>query len=85
MLHEVFKNNRHVITVEDGCIMGGFGSAILEFAADHDYHLNIKRLGIPDRIVEHGDQPQLHSECNYDAEAIKSTAIHLMAKSTTLV
>ena len=52
--------------------MGGFGSAVLEFAADNDYHPVVKRLGIPDRIVEHGDQPQLHRECEYDAEAIKN-------------
>ncbi|MEP5613631.1 MAG: 1-deoxy-D-xylulose-5-phosphate synthase [Cyclobacteriaceae bacterium] len=71
LLHTIFKNFSKVVTVEDGCLMGGFGSAILEFASDNQYHSSIKRLGIPDRIVEHGEQPQLHQECGYDAEAIK--------------
>ena len=52
MLHEVFQSHDRVITVEDGCVMGGFGSAILEFMADHGYQAKVSRLGIPDRIVE---------------------------------
>ncbi|MEP1097715.1 MAG: 1-deoxy-D-xylulose-5-phosphate synthase [Cyclobacteriaceae bacterium] len=71
LLHGIFKDFSKIVTVEDGCLMGGFGSAILEFASDNQYHASIKRLGIPDRIVEHGEQPQLHQECGYDAEAIK--------------
>lgn len=85
MLHEIFKNHKTIVTVEDGCIMGGFGSAVLEFAADHDYFASVKRLGIPDRIVEHGEQPQLHKECNYDADAIKEAVLKLMAKAESLV
>lgn len=84
MLHEVFGKFKKIITVEDGCIMGGFGSAVLEFAADHQYAAHIKRLGIPDRIVEHGDQPQLHNECGYDEEAIKNAVYELLVKKEVL-
>ena len=70
MLHEVFKKHDKVITVEDGCIQGGFGSAIIEFMADHNYKAQVKRLGIPDKYVEHGTQPELWRECEYDKQAI---------------
>ena len=49
----------------------------MEFASDHDYQIGIKRLGIPDRIVEHGEQPQLHEECGFDKEAIKQAVVEL--------
>lgn len=70
MLHEIFQKFNHVVTVEDGCLQGGFGSAILEFMAEHGYNAKIKRLGIPDRIVEHGSQSELHAECNFDPVGI---------------
>jgi 1-deoxy-D-xylulose-5-phosphate synthase len=70
MLHEIFQNYDKVITVEDGCIQGGFGSAVAEFMLDHDYSAQIKRLGIPDRVVEHGEQIELHRECGFDPEGI---------------
>lgn len=79
LLHEIFANFNKVVTVEDGCLMGGFGSAVLEFMADHQYTAQIKRLGIPDVIVEHGEQPQLHKECGYDQEAIKNAVYELVA------
>ncbi|MEK6476145.1 1-deoxy-D-xylulose-5-phosphate synthase [Catalinimonas sp. 4WD22] len=72
MLHEVFNRYKKVITVEDGCLMGGFGSAVLEFMAEHGYAAQVKRLGIPDRIIEHGEQIELHRECGYDAESISN-------------
>jgi 1-deoxy-D-xylulose-5-phosphate synthase len=72
MLHEVFSRYKKVITVEDGCLMGGFGSAVLEFMAEHNYLAQVKRLGIPDRIIEHGEQIELHRECGYDAESISN-------------
>lgn len=75
MLHEVFQNFSKVITVEDGCIVGGVGSAVLEFMAENNYQAQIKRLGIPDRIVEHGEQLELHKECNFDPQGIKSAVI----------
>lgn len=74
MLHEVFQRYNKIITVEDGTIVGGVGSAVLEFMAAHHYQAQVKMLGIPDRIVEHGSQKELHRECGYDAEAIAKTA-----------
>lgn len=73
LLHEVFEKFDHVITVEDGCLQGGIGSAIIEFMADHNYSAKVKRLGIPDRLVEHGEQYQLYAECGYDAAGIVET------------
>ena len=70
MLREVFENYSHIITVEDGCLQGGVGSAVLEFMADHELNAIVKRLGIPDQYIEHGEQPELWKECGYDAEAI---------------
>lgn len=78
MLHDIFSKFNRVVTVEDSCLMGGFGSAVLEFASDNDYHAKIKRLGIPDKIIEHGDQPQLHKECGYDKDAIKEAVVELI-------
>ena len=71
LLHEVFNRFHRIITVEDGCLMGGFGSAILEFMVDHGYSASVKRLGIPDRVVEHGEQIELHTECGYDSASIE--------------
>ena len=73
LLHQVFKKHNKVITVEDGCIQGGFGSAVIEFMADHNYQAQIKRLGIPDKYVEHGTQAELWRECDYDTQAIVET------------
>jgi 1-deoxy-D-xylulose-5-phosphate synthase len=81
LLHEVFKKYKKIITVEDGCIQGGFGSAVLEFMADHQYHAEVRRLGIPDDVIEHGEQRELHQECNFDPEGIELTVIELLAVS----
>jgi 1-deoxy-D-xylulose-5-phosphate synthase len=70
LLHRVFKKFKYVITLEDGCLQGGFGSAILEFMADHGYSSKIVRLGIPDKVVEHGTQLELHKECGFDPDGI---------------
>ena len=78
LLHEVFKKFKKIITVEDAAVIGGFGSAILEFAAQHNYQAHIKILGIPDRVVEHGSQKQLYAECHYDAAAIAVAARQLL-------
>jgi 1-deoxy-D-xylulose-5-phosphate synthase len=71
LLHQIFKKHNKVITVEDGCVQGGFGSAILEFMADHNYHAQVKRLGVPDSFIQHGTQDELWRECNYDVQAIQ--------------
>jgi 1-deoxy-D-xylulose-5-phosphate synthase len=70
LLHEVFRKFDKIITVEDGCLQGGMGSAVLEFMGDHGYTARLQRLGIPDRIVEHGEQLELHRECGFDPEGI---------------
>ena len=78
ILHEVFTNYKKVITVEDGCIPGGFGSAVLEFMADNNYVAEVRRLGIPDRIVEHGEQSELHRESGFDADGIERAVIEML-------
>ena len=78
LLHEVFTNYNKIITVEDGTIVGGFGSAILEFMAANNYHAEVKMLGIPDRIVEHGTPKELHRECGFDAQAIVEMVKEMM-------
>jgi 1-deoxy-D-xylulose-5-phosphate synthase len=78
LLHEVFNKYSKIITVEDGTVVGGIGSAVLEFMTEHQYKADVKILGIPDRIVEHGSQKELHKECHYDAEAIAETARAMM-------
>jgi 1-deoxy-D-xylulose-5-phosphate synthase len=83
LLHEVFQKFKKVITVEDGCLEGGFGSAVLEFMADHQYNAEVKRLGIPDRIVEHGEQRELQHECGFDAEGIEKAVITMLESVTT--
>jgi len=70
MLHHILKNYQKIITVEDGTIIGGLGSAILEFMSDHDYHASVKRLGIPDKFIEQGSIEELSKECGFDADGI---------------
>lgn len=70
LLHKVFNRYAKIITVEDGCLQGGMGSAVLEFMADHKYQAQAHRLGIPDKFIEHGEQAELWAICNYDANAI---------------
>ncbi len=83
LLHEVFRKYPHVITVEDGCLQGGMGSAVLEFMADHAYQATVVRLGIPDQVVEHGEQKELWSECGYDAAAIVTAISRLSVSRKT--
>ncbi len=70
MLHEVFCKYNKVITVEDGTIIGGFGSAVLEFMNKHGYKAEVKIMGIPDKLVEHGTPKQLYDEIGIDANGI---------------
>lgn len=70
MLHEVFGKFSKVITVEDGTVVGGFGSAILEFMNEYGYKADVRIMGIPDRLVEHGTPKQLYDEIGIDANGI---------------
>jgi len=58
--------------------MGGMGSAVLEFMADNNYSANVKRLGIPDKFIEHGEQLELHIECGFDTESIIKAATDMV-------
>ena len=73
ILHQVGKKYKRIITLEDGCITGGFGSAVLEFMADNGYAPRIKRLGIPDRFIAQGSVKELHRLCGIDEESIYAT------------
>ncbi|WP_375416973.1 1-deoxy-D-xylulose-5-phosphate synthase [uncultured Hymenobacter sp.] len=80
MLRDVARRYRALITVEDGCLMGGFGSAVLEFLADQGLSLPLRRLGIPDRVVEHGTQDELYKECGFDAAGIAQAVREMSGK-----
>jgi len=85
MLHEVFQQFNKVITVEDGTVVGGIGSAVLEFMNVHQYKSEVRILGIPDRIVEHGTLKELHKECHYDAQAIADCARDMMKEHIKVI
>lgn len=70
LLNEVFNTFDKILTIEDGCLQGGFGSAILEYMADNQFVAAVKRLGIPDLIIEHGEQNELYAECGFDENTI---------------
>jgi len=70
LLHEIFKKFHRIITLEDGTIVGGMGSAVLEFKNDHNYSSTVKRMGIPDRFIQHGSPEELYKECGFDVDGI---------------
>lgn len=76
MLHEIGKKFSKIITVEDGTIIGGLGSAVIEFMNDNSYSSKVKRLGIPDEFIEHGTQLELRRDCKYDINSIYDTALN---------
>ncbi|MEZ5046754.1 MAG: 1-deoxy-D-xylulose-5-phosphate synthase [Chitinophagaceae bacterium] len=78
ILHEVAAQFKHIITIEDGTIVGGFGSACLEFFASHQYHPQVHMLGIPDTIIEHGKPEELHKECGYDKTSILNKVLAIL-------
>ncbi len=77
LLHEVFKKFKKVITVEDGTIIGGLGSAIIEFMVENGYQAQVKKLGVPDRFVDHGTQTELIHECGFDKKGMMNTALSM--------
>lgn len=81
-LHSVFKNFSKIMTIEDGVLKGGFGSAVIEFMCDNGYSAEVKRLGIPDYFVEQGTQEELYRECGYDAEGIEKTVREMIGRTT---
>ncbi len=77
LLHEIFAEFDKIITIEDNTIMGGMGSAILEFMADNDYHAKVKRLGIPDTFIQHGTLNELYKDCGYDEAGIYAEVLKI--------
>ena len=81
LLHSIFQKFKKIITIEDGCLQGGFGSSILEFMANNDYQAQVKMLGIPDAFIHHGTQDELYDDCHYDAKAILKTVHKILENS----
>jgi len=69
-LHNIFKKFNSLITIEDGTVVGGFGSAVIEFMCENAYKAEVKRLGIPDKFIGHGTQKELYKECGFDPDGI---------------
>lgn len=84
LLHEACQQYEKLLTVEDGTVEGGFGSAILEFMNRHGYKNDVRILGIPDRLVEHGTPKELIRECGYDAEGIAQAIREMMKEKITV-
>jgi len=78
LLHEIGKKFSKIITVEDGVLKGGFGSAILEFMSDNNYSPSITRLGLPDHFIEHGTPQELYHELGLDAEGIEKSIQNML-------
>lgn len=81
LLHEVGRKFKRIITIENGVIAGGLGSAVLEFMADHGYTPFVKRIGVPDQFIEHGSIPELYKLCGMDADSIAEIIRQLHALS----
>jgi 1-deoxy-D-xylulose-5-phosphate synthase len=79
-LHAVFGKFNKIITVEDGMLKGGFGSAIIEFMSDNGYSAEIKRLGIPDYFIEQGTQEELIRDCGFDTAGIVRAAKEMVKR-----
>jgi 1-deoxy-D-xylulose-5-phosphate synthase len=79
-LHIVFSNFKRVVTIEDGVLQGGFGSAVLEFMADHQYNSELKRIGIPDKFIDHGTTDELYRDYGLDQQGIYQTVKSFMLK-----
>lgn len=85
LLHSVFKRFKKVITLEDGCRMGGFGSAVIEFMADNGYFAQVERMGIPDRFIDHGSPKELYMECGFHKDDVVRTARRMVGISEKVV
>ena len=78
LLHNCMQTHKYIITVEDGTILGGLGTAIMEFAIENGYAPTVKRLGVPDKFIEHALQQDLHKRCGYDVEGIVKAALNIL-------
>ncbi|WP_118951595.1 1-deoxy-D-xylulose-5-phosphate synthase [Taibaiella helva] len=84
LLHHVFKRYRKIITIEDGSKIGGLGTAVLEFMAEYKYNAQVRILGVPDRIIEHGKPQELFQECAYDVAAIVATVNSMLSPKAVI-
>ncbi len=75
ILHEVARNYEQIVTVENGTIKGGLGSAVLEFLSENNYLVKVKRIGVPDEFIEHGSIPELYKLCGMDVESISRALV----------
>nr|WP_319572688.1 1-deoxy-D-xylulose-5-phosphate synthase [uncultured Draconibacterium sp.] len=80
-LNKVMQSFDQIVTIEDGSILGGFGSAVLEFMAENGFTNKIKILGIPDKFIEHGTPEELYRECGIDTQGIVNTVKKLVGKT----
>ncbi|MDK2908605.1 MAG: 1-deoxy-D-xylulose-5-phosphate synthase [Bacteroidales bacterium] len=78
LLHEVFHLHRKIITVEDGTLKGGLGSAVAEFMALHGYEARLKMLGIPDEYIPHGTPEELYRDCGFDVQGIAEAVMEML-------
>lgn len=78
LLHNIFQSYTAIVTLEDGTIKGGFGSAVLEFAAEHNYKNPVKILGIPDVFIEHASTTELQHLLKLDADSLSKTIEDLL-------
>lgn len=78
LAHQIFQQHTAVITVEDGCISGGFGQSIVCFANEHNYHQKVITLGVPDQFIEHGSTVLLQEICNIDVSSITQNILNLL-------
>jgi len=85
MLTEVFENFENIITVEDGTLVGGFGSAVVEFMVEKGFRNNVKVIGIPDKFIEHGTPAELYRDCGIDSKGITEAAIEVLEKQRSKI
>lgn len=78
LLHEVFKKHSKIITIEDGAIIGGLGTAVMEFMTENYYHATITRLGVPDKFIDHGKPEELYRDCGFDSRGIINATINML-------
>lgn len=84
LMHEIARKFKNIITIEDGVIKGGFGSAVLEFLEDNSYHLDVLRLGIPDKFIDHGTPDELYAMLKLDASGIKQSILSFLKNASLL-
>jgi 1-deoxy-D-xylulose-5-phosphate synthase len=84
ILHHICMKYKKIVTVEDGTIVGGLGSSVLEFISDNGYSVQVKRLGIPDKFITHGTMQELHKVCGYDAIGIQETVKEMISKNAKM-